>query len=178
MTVADAFSRLAKTGSVGTYGSLPRYDPAVELVGSEAPDFIAPGTDGVVRKWSTLVDPRKVNVLVYWSVECPHCRKTLPEISAWVAENGGGVNVISVAKAESEAVKIRTREFTNMHGLGFPTLLDVDDKIFDAYRITATPTLFVVTPDGVVESLLSPNGDFGEQVSAKTKDLLPAKSGG
>jgi hypothetical protein len=65
-----------------------------------------------------------------------------------------------------------------MHGLGFPTLLDVDDKIFDAYQITATPTLFVVTPDGVVESLLSPTGDFGEQVSAKAKDLLPAKSGG
>jgi peroxiredoxin len=177
MNVADGLRRLATTGSIGTYGALPRYDPAVELVGSAAPDFVAPGTDGVVRKWSTLVDPRKLNVLIYWSVECPHCRKTLPEINAWVVKNGDGINIVSVAKAESEAVKIRTREFTNLYQMAFPTLLDVDSKIFDAYQVSATPTLFVVTPDGVVESLLSANGDFGEQMTAKVKDLLPVKSG-
>jgi len=178
MKVKDGLVRLAKSGTVGTYGSLPRYDPAVELVGKKAPDFVAPGTDGIVRKWSTLLDPRKLNVLIYWSVECPHCRKSLPEINDWVRANGDGINVVSAAKVENEAMKVRTKEFVKLHGFTFPTVLDVDSAIFDAYQVTATPTVFVVLPDGTVEALLSAHADFGSQIEAKKHLLATAKTTG
>jgi peroxiredoxin len=178
MTVRDGLARLAKSGTIGTYGSLPRYDPAQELVGQQAPDFMAPACDGIVRKLSTMLDPRKVNVLVYWSVECSHCRKSLPQINDWYKRNGSNVNLLTAAKCDNDAMKVRTKEFTKLHGFAFPTVLDEGSEIFEMYKITATPTMFVVAPDGTIESLLSVNRDFGPQVEAKVRELLPDEKGG
>lgn len=174
MTVADALERVSTTGELGTYGSLPRYEPAVELVGRPAPDFSAPSvTDGIVYRWSKLVDPAKVNVLVFWSIDCPHCRKTLPEIGEYVRGKPAGVNVVTVARVDNDAMRTKTREFVQLQGLPMTTLADINRAISEPYNVTATPTVFVVGPNGVVESLL-PQGaeNFASQVEAKKKSVL------
>lgn len=178
MTLADGIRRVADTGTLGTYGYMPQYYPAVELVGEPTPDFMAPSlSDGIVHKWSNLVDPRKINVLVFWSVDCPHCRQQLPEINAWVKENPEGINVVSAVSARNDAIRAKTREFVNLHGFIIPTLVDEEGEIFQKFLVVSTPSIIVVGPDGTIDSvLLSGSGSFATHVEARRKALID-KSG-
>lgn len=174
MTLADGIRRVATSGTLGTYGYLAAYYPAVELVGQPTPDFMAPAlSDGIVHKWSNLVDPRKVNVLVFWSVDCPHCRKQLPEIDAWAKDHPDGVNVFSAARAANDAIRKKTREFVDLHGLAIPTLVDEEGEIFRKFLVVSTPSIVLVGPDGTIDSvLLSGSGSFASHVEARRKALI------
>jgi thiol-disulfide isomerase/thioredoxin len=174
MDLAGAVRRAAETGTVGMYGYLPKYYPAEEMVGQKCPDFEAPALDdGVVRKWSSILDPKRVNILVFWSVDCPHCRKQLPEIDEWLKSNPGGVNLVTAAKISNDVEKSRTREYTRLNGFSFTTLMDVDRKIGQEFKVTSTPTIFIVRPDGVVDSvMLSGAIDFAKTFEAKKRELL------
>ncbi|HXV76045.1 MAG TPA: TlpA family protein disulfide reductase [Candidatus Polarisedimenticolaceae bacterium] len=172
--LAGAVRRVAETGSLGTYGYLEAYHPVEELVGQKCPDFEAPLLDGdTAKRWSNLLADDKVNVLIFWSVDCPHCRQSLPEINEWLKANGEGVNVISAAKVTNEATRIKTREFCEYNGFVFPTLVDQDLQIADLYSVTSTPTILFIRPDGVIDSVATSAGhDFGKLVEAKKKSML------
>ena len=51
-----------------------------------------------------------VNVLIFWSVNCQHCRRELPLINAWLKQNQDGLNVISAAGVPDAVTKTRTDE--------------------------------------------------------------------
>lgn len=176
MTLADGIDRVAKTGEIGTYGALPRYDATQELIGKKSPDFKAASvSDGIVHRFSNLLHPRKVNVLIFWSVECPHCQVTLPKMAEWLGTNGDGINVVSAARVKNDATRARTREFTRMHGFPFTTLADEQREISEIFNVTATPTVFVIAPDGTIESVLDDGGHhFERDLEAKKKKLLPS----
>ena len=117
-----------------------------------------------------MLSPEKLNVLIFWSVDCPHCRKTLPEINTWLKTNSEGVNVISAAMVPNDAVRTKTKEYCDLNGFVFPTLID-DAEISMLYQVTATPTILLIRPDGVIDSVLSPTADFGTAV-AETRTRL------
>ena len=169
-----AIRRAGETGTLTTYGYLSAYYPVKELIGQKGPDFKAPLlSNSVQQSWSSMLASDKVNVLIFWSVDCPHCRTSLPEISDWVKENGTGVNVITVARVTNEATKIKTQEFCNGSGLVFPTLMDQEQEIASLYQVTSTPTIVVIRPDGVIDSvILSSDQDFGKTMEQKKKLFL------
>lgn len=169
LTVESAIRRLAESGKLGTYGYLDRYFPVEELVGQRAPDFKAPLiSTKVEQSWSSMIQKEKVNLLVFWSVDCPHCRKTLPEINAWFKADGEGFNVVSCAFVANDAVQTKTREYCALNKLAFPTLVDRDQKIGALYNVTSTPTILVVRGDGIVDSVLL-NAD--ENFSLKMREI-------
>jgi len=174
LDVGGAIRRAAVTGTIATYGYLPPYYPVQELVGQKCPDFKAPLlTSDVEQRLSRMLDSEKVNVLVFWSVDCGHCRVSLPELNAWLKTQPEGFNVISAAGVSSEALKARTREFCDLNGFVFPTLVDADLKIAGLFRVTSTPTILIIRPDGVVDSvLLSADKNIGEQLERKKAKLL------
>jgi peroxiredoxin len=174
MDLGAAIRRVAETGSLGTYGYLATYQPVEELIGKPCPDFEAPLlTDRVAKRWSSMLADDKVNVLIFWSVDCPHCRESLPEINSWLKTHGEGVNVISAAKVTSEATRIKTQEFCEYNGFVFPTLIDQDLQIAQLYSVTSTPTILFIRPDGVIDSVsVSAVQDFGKLVEEKKKNLL------
>jgi thiol-disulfide isomerase/thioredoxin len=174
LDVGQAIRRTAETGKLMTYGYLDRYFPVRELEGEKCPDFTAPMLDdSVEREWYSLLDDSKVNVLIFWSVECGHCRKSLPEINAWLKSNPEGVNVVSCATVPSETVKTKTREFCKLNDFRFPTLVDSDAEIGELYRVTTTPTIVIIGPDGVVDSaIVSGNSDFVGTIEKRKKALL------
>ena len=174
LTVESAVRRLAETGKLGTYGYLDRYFPVEELVGQRAPDFKAPLiSTKVEQSWSSMIQKEKVNLLVFWSVDCPHCRKTLPEINAWFKDEGEGFNVVSCAFVANETVQTKTREYCALNGLAFPTLVDRDQKVGELYSVTSTPTILVVRGDGVVDSvLLNTDGNFSSKMREIRKRLM------
>ncbi len=174
MDLADAIRRVAGTGQLGTYGALPTYYPANEMVGKKAPDFEAPSIgEGAMRHWSGLLSPDKVNVLIFWSVECPHCKRSIPEINAWIKQHAGEFNVVTAASVLNDAMRTKTEEFCKQEGLVFPTLEDKDLKIGGLYEVTSTPTIFIIRPDGIIDSvLLSGEMDFGQAFEAKRRQIL------
>jgi len=174
MDVGDALRRLASTGVLGTYGALPPYFPAVELVGKKCPDFEAPLLgDGTMRKASSLLAPNKVNVLIFWSEDCPHCRKSLPQINAYLKAHPDGINVISAAKVLTDAARLQTEAFCKQEGFIFPTVADSELKMGQMFMVTSTPTVFIIRPDGVIDSVLfSGEADYGATFDAKKKELL------
>ena len=173
-TVQTALERVVKLGDVGSYGYLERYYPVNELVGKECPDFKAPLlSNSVEQRLSGLIKKDHVNVLIFWSVNCQHCRRELPVINAWLRQNQEGLNVISAAGVPDDVTKTRTKEFCDVNKFVFPTLVDHDLKISNLYQITSTPTILFISPDGVVDSvLLSTSDDFGAIATQKKKELL------
>lgn len=178
MDLTAAVRRLATKGTLGTYGFLPQYYPAKELVGKECPDFSAALlTDPIERRWSGMLDKNKLNVLVFWAVDCPHCRTTLPEFDDWLKQNGQGIHVVSAAKVTSEALRTKTREFCEGNDFSFPTLIDQDLRISALYQITSTPTFVIITPDGLVEDVVLQGGEVLERsLDKKRRELLNAGS--
>jgi len=173
-TVQSAIEKVGKTGEVGSYGYLERYYPVNELIGKECPDFKAPLlSNSVEQRMSSLIKKDHVNVLIFWSVNCQHCRRELPLINAWLRQNQDGLNVISAAGVADDVTKKRTKEFCDVNKFVFPTLVDHDMKISTLYQVTSTPTILFIGPNGVVDSvLLSTSENFGAIMTKKKKEIL------
>jgi peroxiredoxin len=174
LDVDGAIRRLASTGRIGTYGALATYYPVVELVGKKCPDFDAPLINDVAaRSLSSMLAPDKVNVLIFWSVDCPHCKAALPKLNDWLKGHTEGLNVISAARVTDDATKARTAEYCKISSFSFPTFVDKDMQIGAIYQVVSTPTIVVIRPDGVVDSvLLSSETDLGAALEAKKRELL------
>jgi peroxiredoxin len=166
MTVETAIRRVAQKGTLGNYGYLPPYYPVMEMVGRDCPDFEARPLSGETStRWHAMLDDKKLNALVFWSIDCPHCRRELPRINEWLKANPGQVNVVSVAKAPNNAVRVKTEEYCNSNELVFPTLIDVNNEVIELFQVSSTPTTLLIRPDGVIDSVLtSTTQDFARAV--------------
>jgi peroxiredoxin len=174
LTLEDAVKRVAATGQLGTYGLLPRYDPIAEFIGKKPPEFELPEAgDGIPRRSKSLIASDKVNVLIFWSIDCAHCTKFMPKFNAWLRDHREGMNVVSLAKTTNDAMKTKTAEFVKFNGFIFPTLLDKDFTVAQQYLVTGTPTIVLMRPDGVVHSIM-PAGEenFDVFFAAKRKEIL------
>ncbi len=173
LDVEAAIRRVAAKGTLGTYGNLPRYDPVNELIGKKSPDFEATVVgDGTSRRWSSVLDPKRINVLVFWSVDCPHCKRALPQINDWLKQHPDGVNFASAAAAQDEASRQKTEDYCRVNQFSFPTFLDRGLQIAELYEVSATPTMLIIRPDGVVDSVFFGEIDFPKALDAKQKEIL------
>jgi thiol-disulfide isomerase/thioredoxin len=168
-----AIRRVAETGTLMTYGMLERYFPVKELEGQACPDFAAPLlSDTAERRMHGLLERDKLNVLIFWSVNCPHCRKTLPDINAWLKEHPGAVNIVSAADVPDESTRTKTLEFCRLNGLGFPVFVDKAAEISSLYKVTTTPTILIIGPDGVVDTAITSGyADFGHYIEERREKL-------
>ena len=131
--------------------------------------------DGVVERSKSLLKKDKVNVLVFWSVNCGHCQKHMPVINDYMKRKGSGVNMISIARIDNDAMKTKTREYTQLRGLVFPTVVDEQRTISEKFNVTATPTMLVISPQGVIEDVLISGREFEALLdSRKLQWLKPA----
>ena len=174
MSVADVLRRAADGKTVGLYGYLDFYHPVYELVGKKSPAFSAKllnDKSEADRKLYDMLAEDKLNVFIYWSVDCGHCRQYMPEFAKWVRDASPDVNVVTAAVAGNEALRIKTREFCAMKQIELPTLLDAESEIGTLYNITTTPTVLLIRPDRTVHSVLRANGDYAEAIEAAQREL-------
>lgn len=173
VVLEDAIRRIASTGTLRTYGKLGRYFPVKELEGKHCPDFTAPLlANSLEKRWHSLLDDEKLNVLVFWSVDCPHCRQSLPEINEWLRQNPEEINLFTAASVPNEAVRVKTREFCEFNNFLFPTLVDEGAQIGSLYQITTTPTILIIGPDGIIDSALVSDVDFPAEIEDRKRRLL------
>ena len=111
MTLEDGIRRMAATGTLGTYGMLRDYYPAVEMVGKKVPEFETPDARRDATEVVSILDARKPTVLVFWAVTCPHCRTMLPQLNEWLKANPQDVNLVTVAAAPNDTLRTKTQEY-------------------------------------------------------------------
>jgi thiol-disulfide isomerase/thioredoxin len=181
LDVEGAIRRVATTGRSAPTAASDVLSRSRSSSGKKCPDFDAPLiNDAAEHSLSSMLAPDKVNVLIFWSVDCPHCKASLPKLNDWLKGHTAGMNVISAARITDDATKTRTAEYCKISGFVFPTFVDKDMQIGATFQVISTPTVLVIRPDGVVDSvLLSSETDLGAALEAKKREILktPAPKG-
>jgi cytochrome c biogenesis protein CcmG/thiol:disulfide interchange protein DsbE len=120
------------------------------LLGHPAPTFAATTLDGQRISLSALHGGDVV--LTFWSSWCNPCIQEAPELStfSW-QERTSKVRVLGVVFNDDVAA---ARQFESHYGSLYPSLIDPNGAIANAYGVTAPPTTFVINAKGIVAATL------------------------
>jgi cytochrome c biogenesis protein CcmG, thiol:disulfide interchange protein DsbE len=139
------FSRTAP-GST-TNGDIPSPHP-----GFQAPDFVARTLTGESVRLSDLRgSPLIINLWASW---CLPCQKEMPAMQRVFAEYADQGLYILAVNATSQDQKEKVIDFAQDLGLTFPILFDETGEISNAYLLTALPTTFFVSADGIIQDVV------------------------
>ena len=151
-----------------------RVDRGSVAVGSAALDFRATTLDGRALDLHSL---RGKGVLLnFWATWCASCRSEMPAIqAAWGRHRAGGLEVVGINFRQADASA--QRQFLRQVGVQYPSVLDPDGKIADAYQVTiGLPVSIFIDRAGMVTFIqtgpMSP--DFIEAQVSRTLSHQPA----
>lgn len=147
-------------------------------IGSTAPDFTLPGTDG---KQYRLSDYKGKFVVLEWSNhQCPFVVKhyasgNMQKLQEWAKEKGVvWFTIVSSAPGKEgyvDAAKGEAVRKENGHK-SVATLLDPDGKVGRAYGARTTPHMFVISPDQKIIYM----GAIDDKPSANQADIPGARN--
>jgi len=132
--------------------SLHAIDAALLPVGSPAPAFAAIDTEGKAFTLAEALKEKPV-LLVFWSIFCGTCREELPILEQEQSKYADKVQIVTVNL--DEAPRARTvKDFARKQGFTMRMLLNkIDGREFNidtAFKIKATPALYLVKKDGTI----------------------------
>jgi peroxiredoxin len=117
--------------------------PAAEI-GSPAPDFVLPGTDGVSHSLRSLAGARGT-VIAFICNHCPYVKAILPRLVRDARDLAAiGVRVIAINSNDTEAYpEDRFERMVELApSLSFPYLYDASQAVARAYGAVCTPDFF------------------------------------
>jgi len=91
----------------------------------------------------------KVTFIEFVFEWCPHCRNMAPIVEKLHERYGGKVEFITVAGGYRTTPE-KTAEFIKKYGISWTAVYDEQMEVFRLYRVTGTPTYFIISPDGAV----------------------------
>jgi thiol-disulfide isomerase/thioredoxin len=129
-------------------------DPAPDLlpVGAPAPMFESIDTEGAPFSLAEALKQGPA-MIVFWSLFCASCMEELPLIEQEQAKFAGKVQVFAVNLDEAPRAKT-VKGFSKQQGFTLRMLLNkVEGREFNidgAFKIKATPALYLVNRDGTI----------------------------
>jgi len=117
----------------------------VALTGERPPDFTLSRTDG--GKTSLAEQQGKVVLVYFWATWCGYCRSELPVGVEKVVRERRGQPFTVLAVSIQEPVDL-VASYVKGVGISAPVLLDGDGAVARAYRVTGTPTTYLIGRDG------------------------------
>ena len=123
--------------------------PALET-GLRAPEINLSFLDGSKFSLSQALARGPV-VAVFFKVSCPVCQLAFPYLERIFKaySKGGKFTLVGISQDNAKDTLAFNREF----GVTFPTLLDEKKyPVSNAYGLTNVPTIFVISPQGEIES--------------------------
>lgn len=113
-----------------------------------------------------LKDLRGRVVLVdFWTFGCINCRNTLPSIKGWHERyRDKGLTIIGVHSPEFEEEKQieNLRQQVVSLGIRYPVVSDNDYKTWNAYKVEAWPTAFLLDKQGRIRWMHVGEGKYDE----------------
>ena len=98
----------------------------------------------------------KTVLLIFWATWCPDCLEELPDIERLYKEYKQGKNKdivilgINTPNREIETDIKGITSFMKKNNYTFPTLMDEDGKVFEAYDIRTYPTTYFIDGNGKI----------------------------
>jgi cytochrome c biogenesis protein CcmG, thiol:disulfide interchange protein DsbE len=118
------------------------------LLGQRAPAFSETSFSG---HDVTLSDYRGRYVLVnFFASWCPPCQEEEPNLVKFAFQQGSDPNGAAVVSVVFDDPNAAARQFVENWGATWPTIPDPGGLTASAYGVTAPPTTFLISPDGVV----------------------------
>ncbi len=117
-----------------------------------APDFTAQSLSGEEVSLSSLKGkPVLVNLWASW---CLPCRKEMPALERTYQDyRGEGFTILAVNATSQDQID-KVNAFVKEYQLNFPILLDKNGEIIKAYQLSAFPTSFFISADGVIQDVV------------------------
>jgi thiol-disulfide isomerase/thioredoxin len=107
----------------------------------------------------------RVVLIEFWTFGCYNCRNTLPHITDWDNRyREKGLTVIGVHSPEfaEERIVENLRRQVDSLGIGYPVVSDNDFQTWNAYKVEAWPTVFLLDKQGRIRWMRVGEGDYDE----------------
>jgi peroxiredoxin len=136
---------LAAPAAADDIDRLLREMQLVALPGERPPTFALPRVDG--GKTSLAEQQGKVVLVYFWATWCGYCRSELPaSVEAVVRQRKE--QPFTVLAVNIEEPRDVVASFVRQARITPPVLLDTSGAVARAYRVTATPTTYLIGRDG------------------------------
>jgi len=107
----------------------------------------------------------RVVVIDFWTFGCYNCRNTLPSVKGWDAryrEKGLTIIGVHTPELDSERKIENVRREVAALGIRYPVITDNDYATWNAYKVAAWPTMFVLDKSGRVRWMHVGEGAYDE----------------
>jgi len=120
------------------------------LIGKPAPEFAAESLDG--KRISLSDYGGKTLVATFWASWCGPCRLELPALAKLYQQQHKADSLFEILAISIDSARQNAAGAAKTLRLPFPVLLDLDNRISDAYHVEAIPVMFVIDRNGKVVS--------------------------
>ncbi len=124
-------------------------------IGSYAPDFELPGTDGTVHHLARYLERYDAVGVVFICNHCPYVQMYLDRLNQIQHQFGDrrftliGINPNDAEQYPADSFE-KMQEFVATHGINFPYLRDVTQDVAQTFGAEKTPHVFLVNQQGVL----------------------------
>lgn len=161
--VATAALLLAACGGSGA--------SSIAKEGAPAPQWALKSNYGVMISQARLKG--QAVYLNFFATWCPPCNAEAPSIEALYKKySKSGLVVVGVDEQETAA---KAAAFRTEHKLTYPTVVDNDSVLRDAYAVNGLPVHVFIGRDGVVKKIVTGEMD-PPAIEAAIKSILPPTS--
>lgn len=115
--------------------------------GAYAPKILRPSITGETIDLAALRG--QWVILNFWATWCVPCRAEMPELQALYEDNR--LMVIGVNQAESPEI---VSAWLSDYGITYPIILDLNEEIYQLYRVRGQPTTYVINPEGLISEIV------------------------
>ena len=113
-----------------------------------------PQSDMSVEKWykgNANIGDGKAQLLVFWEVWCPHCKREVPKMSATYDKyKDRGLSVVGLTKQTRGITDDQVTAFIDENKVGYPIAKEAGDAMSQHYGVRGIPAAAVVKDGKVV----------------------------
>ncbi len=100
------------------------------------------------KRWK--YNPKKVTLLVFWELWCPHCKREIPNLDATYDKyKAKGLDVVGFTKLTRSSSKEKTLNFLKEENVGYPTVQEGGD-ISSHFNVAGIPAAALVKDGKVI----------------------------
>jgi len=135
--------------TINKANSLPKNLKNVEAapqVNFKIPSFSLTGIDSKNYSTDNLQRPLVIN---FWASWCGPCRIEAPELVSLNKKFHNKVEIYAINLTSSDT-ESDARAFAKEYGFDFPVLLDKNGQVANLYNVTAIPTTYFISRDGII----------------------------